>query len=98
MTKRHGNGHRVGFQIENFADHAIFVEEGRTESRKFQIFSWGNWGGEIKWVGALNRVNFPGRGPRLGRPKTAARDGQHILRDATNHVIAQATGGVHSLV
>jgi len=84
VTKRYGNGHRIGFQIENFADHAIFVEEGRSASTKVQRFSWTGWHGEIRAVG------FPwGTGTR-------GRDGQHILRDATNAVMARATGGSYT--
>ena len=84
VTRRQGNGHRVGFQIENFSDHAIYVEEGRGASRKQQTFSWAVLGGQIITVGG-----------RFGGG-TAARDGEHILRDATNRVLARATGGSYA--
>lgn len=84
VTRRYGNQHRVGFAIENFADHAIFVEEGRSASTKVQRFSWSEWGGDIRVVG------FPwGTG-------TKRRDGQHVLRNATNAVLARTTGGSYT--
>ena len=86
VTRRQGNGHRVGFQIENFSDHAIYVEEGRSASTKFQEFSWTGWGGEIRAVG---------RG--TGSPRgTRGRDGKHILRDVTNRVLMRETGGAYT--
>jgi len=68
------NGHIVRARIENFADHAIYVEEGRGASQKFQEFSWTQWNGEIRTVGR----------DRLG---TRAREGQHILKKALNAVL-----------
>jgi hypothetical protein len=87
VTRRQGNGHRVGFQIENFSDHAIYVEEGRGPSHKFQTFSWTRWGGEIRSVGG-----------RAGGRGTFGRDGKHILRDATNSVMATRAEGYVPLV
>jgi hypothetical protein len=91
VTRRQGNGHRLGFQIENFADHAIYVEEGRSASTKPQRFSWAAWGGEIGWVGSP----LPKGAVSWGRG-TSARLGYHILRDATNRVLAAATGGAYT--
>jgi hypothetical protein len=71
---RYGNGHRLGARIGNIADHAIYVEEGRSASTQFQQFSWTKWGGDIRSVG---RGGWAGRG-------TAARGGRHILRNAVN--------------
>lgn len=69
-------GHRVRARIYNIAEHAEFVEFGRAGSRKEQTFSWTEWGGRINTVGG----KFGGG--------TAPRDGEHILRDATNRVMA----------
>lgn len=77
VTKRQGNGHRIGFQIENFADHAIFVEEDRSGSTKIQVFSWTGWDGDIRAVG------FP------WQTGTKRRDGRHVLRNAANYVGAK---------
>jgi hypothetical protein len=84
VTRRQGNGHRVGFQIENFADHAIYVEEGRSGSTKVQVFSWTGWHGDIRAVG------FP------WRSGTRPREGQHVLRNAANAVLAAQTGGSYT--
>lgn len=84
VTRRQGNGHRVGFQIENFADHAIYVEEGRSGSTKIQVFSWTGWHGDIRAVG------FP------WRSGTRPREGQHVLRNAANAVLAAQTGGSYT--
>lgn len=84
VTDRYGNGHRIGFRIENFADHAVYVEEGRRGSAKTQTFSWTRWGGEIRTVGiGAGAVAFG----------TRPRDGKHILRDAANAILAAQTGG-----
>lgn len=50
VTRRRGGRHRVGFEIENFSDHAIYVEEGRGPSSKRQTFSWTEWGGDTRTV------------------------------------------------
>jgi len=42
-TRRTGNQNGVGAVIYNNAPHAIYVEEGRSESTAFQVFSWTKW-------------------------------------------------------
>ena len=42
------NGHTVRATVYNGADHAVYVEEGRSESRKWQTFSWSRWGGGVQ--------------------------------------------------
>jgi hypothetical protein len=81
VTRRQGNGHRIGFQIENFADHAIYVEEGRRASWRWERFSW--------------TAHDPPGSIDVHARGTSGRDGRHILRDGTNHVMAQATGGAY---
>jgi len=84
VTNRHGNGHRIGFTIENFSEHAIFVEEGRSGSTRIQVFSWTEWGGDVRAVGWKWGTG------------TKPRDGRHILRDTANRVLAAATGGAYT--
>jgi hypothetical protein len=69
IPRRHG--HQVGFVVLNAADHAPYVEFGRTASTKRQRFSWRGFTppGDIRTV-----------------TRTAGRDGKHILRDAANTV------------
>jgi hypothetical protein len=55
VSRRTGNQHHVGFVVENFADHAIYVELGRSASSKRQVFSWTAWGGDIRAVPATRR-------------------------------------------
>lgn len=69
------NGHRVRVTVENFADHAVYVEEGRSGSNKYQRFSWTKWNGTIRSVGG--RENPAGSGTR-------PRPGRHILKYAVN--------------
>lgn len=89
FDRRGSNGHRVQATIYNGADHAEFVEFGRSPSSEYQRFSWTVWGGEIRSVG--------GRGTR-GRvgDGTAGRDGKHVLRNATNAVMPGETGGTYT--
>lgn len=75
FVRRYGNQHRVGCEIGNAANHAVFVEEGRSASKKYQRFSWTGWGGEVRSTGG-----------RVGGG-TRARPGKHILRDACNAVM-----------
>jgi hypothetical protein len=82
------NGHRVRAIVFNSADHAEFVEFGRSASNKYQRFSWSRWNGDIRSVGGV----VEGR-PRLG---TRSRDGKHILRNACNSVMPGATGGTYT--
>jgi hypothetical protein len=70
VTRRQGNGHRVGFQIENFADHAIYVEYGRRPSTKHEVFSWTGH----KPPGLID----------LHEHGTMGWDGKHVLRNAVN--------------
>lgn len=84
VTRRQGNQHRVGFSIENFSDHAIYVEEGRRASTKVQQFSWTEWGGAIGVVG------------RPFGTGTYSRPGRHVLRDAVNVVLERQTGGAYT--
>lgn len=44
------NGHSTRGQVENSADHAIFVEIGRDRVHAWQEFSWTRWEGEIHAV------------------------------------------------
>lgn len=83
VTRRQGNGHRIGFQAENFADHAIYVEYGRSASTKIQVFSWTGWHGDIRAVG------FP------WHTGTRGRKGTHFLVHTTNRVMAAACGGAY---
>jgi hypothetical protein len=88
-TSRAGsNGHRVRLTVSNVADHATFVEFGRSASSKFQVFSWTRWGGRIGWVGADTAANQERAGhyDRMGGA-TAARPGKHVLKNATNYVL-----------
>lgn len=88
VSRGGSNGHRVRLTVSNISDHAIYVEEGRSPSTKFQAFSWSRWGGETRWVGRPTRANFR-RGGRLprGGGGTAGRPGKHVLRNATNLVL-----------
>ena len=79
---RYGNQHVVGARVGNVADHAIYVEYGRSASRKYQRFSWTGWGGEIRAVGG-----------DITSWGTGARDGKFILRDATNSVMPTRCAG-----
>jgi hypothetical protein len=54
--RRGSSGHHVVARVTNSADHAIYVEYGRSGSRKLQIFSWTEWGGGINRVGGPTPV------------------------------------------
>ena len=82
VTRRQGNGHRVGFAIENFADHAIFVEEGRGPSTGWERFSWAK--------------GSPPGAIRVAKHGTRGWNAQHILRNAVNAVMPGATGGAYA--
>lgn len=84
VTRRQGNGHRVGFQIENFADHADIVEFGRHRSSGFERFSW--------------RSHTPPGSIRVHSHGTRARDGRHVLRNAVNAVMPRQCDGYAPLV
>jgi hypothetical protein len=64
--RRGSSGHHVVLRVENSADHAQYVEFGRSASTKMQIFSWTAWEGGIYRVGGprerKQRVN-----PRTGK-------------------------------
>lgn len=49
------HGHLVSATIFNDADHAIYVEEGRSASLRHQTFSWTRWGGRIRTVDSTRR-------------------------------------------
>lgn len=77
VTRRWGNGHRVGFAIENFSDHALYAEEGRRPSWKWETFSW---------------VQHRPPGAVETHPEgTAGYPAHHTLRDAVN-TIGASTG------
>jgi hypothetical protein len=79
-TRRTGNQNGVGAVIFNDVAHAIYVEEGRSESTQFQVFSWTKWNGEIHYINGAGRIpNYP---LPFGGRKTAARPGKHILANA----------------
>lgn len=82
VSLRTGNQHHLGFNVENFADHAIFVEFGRSESTKRQTFSWIKWHGDIRTVGGAGFEEAAGSA--TAGTGTSARDGQHVLHNAVN--------------
>lgn len=49
--ERFGNQNGSGLRIGNYAGHALFVEEGRSMSTKYQRFSWSRWLGQIRYIG-----------------------------------------------
>lgn len=90
-TRRTGNQNGVGAVIWNITDHAIFVEEGRSMSTKFQLFSWSKYPGQLVyvngrgflrnlggWAADADDIGFIGR-------KTKARPGKHILANALRY-------------
>ncbi len=48
FTQRTGNSRGRGFILGNRAAHAVFVDFGRSASRKDQKFSWSKYGGEVR--------------------------------------------------
>lgn len=64
--RRGSSGHHTVGRVTNSVDYAIYVELGRSESRKLQIFSWTAWGGDIRRVG----------GPK---PVQQRDDGRHLF-------------------
>ena len=46
--------------IRNRAPHAVYVEAGRSASRKYQRFSWTGWGGQIRYIGKRPKFMFEG--------------------------------------
>jgi hypothetical protein len=50
VIDRSGGGQDSEGELINTAPHAVFVEEGRSASRKKQGFSWTEWGGQIRRV------------------------------------------------
>lgn len=88
VSRAGSNGHRVRMTISNVADHAVYVELGRSASGKYQVFAWTRWGGRTQWVGANTEFNRQRAGGlRRGGRRTAARPGKNILRNATNYVL-----------
>lgn len=95
--RRGSSGHHTIGRVTNSADHAIYVELGRSASYKMQIFSWTEWGGAIQRIGGPSKVTNTrrplsrgelafneriGKLPkRVGR-KTNARAGTHNLARA----------------
>jgi hypothetical protein len=91
-------GHHVVARVVNTADHAIYVERGRSGSSKMQIFSWTEWEGDIRRIGGPSTIpSRRGRRmtdaqraynarirklPRKEGERTGARAGQHILAKA----------------
>ena len=63
--RRGSSGHHVIARVTNSSDHAVYVEWGRTASRKLQIFSWTAWGGDIRRVGGPQPVPTDARGRHL---------------------------------
>jgi hypothetical protein len=95
--RRGSSGHHTIGRVTNSADHAIYVELGRSGSSKMQIFSWTEWGGAIQRIGGPSKVSNSRRplsrgelafNERIGKlPKrvgsrTHDRAGQHILAKA----------------
>jgi len=56
--RRGTRGHRLIVRVTNSADHAVFVEYGRSMSSKFQVFSWTAWGGKIRYIRAAGPLPF----------------------------------------
>lgn len=73
------NGHRVQATIYNGADHADIVEFGRRRSWRSETFAWTGH----RPPGAISTHEHG----------TAARNGRHILRDATAVAVGAAVGG-----
>ncbi len=72
VSRKTGNQHHLGFVVENFADHAIYVEEGRRPSNRYEVFSW---------------VNNDPPGDIQVRPRgTSGYTGHHVLQRAVNSV------------
>ncbi len=72
------NQHRLQFTVFNGAEHADIVEFGRRATSKDQYFAW-------------SMATPPGAARWYTR--TGSRQGQHVLRDATNRVMSQAVSG-----
>jgi len=107
FDRRGSSGHHVVARVLNTADHAIYVERGRSASWKMQIFSW------TEWDGAIQRVGGPGKLPdmiqisrRRFRPlsrgeraynarigKMPKRVGDHTNARAGQHILARALIG-----
>lgn len=87
--------------IRNRANHAAFVEFGRSRSTKYQKFSWTRWDDQIRYIGAPPKGMTQGRlafwikeafrNPEVPTPwggrSTAGRPPKNILRNAINHVM-----------
>jgi len=104
--RRGSRGHHVIARVTNSAAHAQYVEYGRSASRKMQIFSWTEWGGEIKRVGGPT-PRLPRRGRKMTDKQrttnrrlsklpervgsgTGARAGQYVLTRAVAAALGSA--------
>jgi hypothetical protein len=108
--RRGSSGHHVVARVTNSADHAIYVEFGRTASSKMQIFSWTAWGGDIRRIGGprpvptdeRGRHRFRNRGLSPGEVRFNARisttlppwAGSHTGARAGQHILGKATVAV----
>lgn len=68
-------------RLRNTANHAIFVELGRSASKKPQRFSWTKWKGQIRWVGISKGAYLLGT-KVSGYKGTRSRPGRHIAERA----------------
>jgi len=101
--RRGTSGHHVVARVTNSADHAVYVEWGRSASHEMQIFSWTAWGGDIRRIGGPQPVPVDERGRHLryrrklspGEVKYNERVGRTLPRWAGSHTSARA--GQHIL-
>jgi hypothetical protein len=97
--RRGSSGHHTIGRVVNTADHAIYVELGRSGSTKMQIFSWTEWGGGIQRIGGPTKQSASALGRPLSRGELAfnerisslpKRVGSRTHARAGQHILAMA--------
>jgi hypothetical protein len=88
------NQHSSKVLIENTASHAVYVELGRSESTKYQVFSWSRapmLKGRKKWKRGAGWKFWlvTAGGPNSTFKRTRFRSGRHILRDSARMVLGR---------
>jgi hypothetical protein len=89
--RRGSSGHHVVARVLNYADHAIFVELGRSGSSKMQIFSWTAWDGDIRRIGGPAEVANYG-GWTLGRHPRRLSKGELRYNERINRTLPKREG------
>lgn len=108
--RRGSSGHHVVARVTNSADHAVYVEYGRSASHELQIFSWTAWGGDIRRVGGPQPVPTDERGRHATRRRKLSPGevkynerikrtlprwaGSHTSARAGQHILGRATVAV----